>query len=342
MLTNRQGLSIDTTQPFTNHTHLHAISKSPIAPPAKPIDTEAISSIDANAAPAYRFLVNDEGVFYCKVGEEPVRLCAKLEITALTRDPNNENWGRVLQFKDADQQYHQWIMPDAMLKGNGEQVIGELLRLGLALDSGQKQRRYLLAYVNSAVVETKMRCVTTIGWYKQAFVMPDKVYGQCEEQLRYQSDYTLHHYGQSGSVDEWKENIAVLCEGNSRLMFAVSLAFTGPLVGLLGLESGGFHLLGESSIGKSTALAVAASVYGSEDYVHTLRATDNGLEGLAAQHNNTLLILDELSQLNKSCAGQVFYMLANGQAAKRVHLEQEKQRISLAGVCHFSRVANYR
>ncbi len=85
-------------------------------------------------------------------------------------------------------------------------------------------------------------------------------------------------------------------------------------MGLLGLESDSFHLVGESSIGKSTALAVAASVYGNKDYVQTLRATDNALEGLAAQHNHALLILDELSQLSARIAGEVFYMLANGQS----------------------------
>ncbi|WP_010598056.1 DUF927 domain-containing protein [Rickettsiella massiliensis] len=261
-------------------------------------------------------------MFYCKEeGKLPIWLCARLEITALTRDPNNENWGRMLEFSDADGQFHCWNMPDTYLKGNGEQAISELLRLGLNLHTGQKQRRYLLEYIGTTQVETKVRCVSHTGWYEQSFVLPAKVYSPAEtnakETLLYQSDYTLHNYGQSGCLKDWKNNIASLCINNTRLTFAVSLAFAGPLVGLLSLESGGFHLLGESSIGKSTLLAVAASVYGGEQYVHNLRATDNALEGLAAQHNHALLILDELSQLNPRIAGEVFYMLANGQSKSR-------------------------
>lgn len=267
--------------------------------------------------PLYAFEVKDTGIFYCKNGQLPVWLCARLEISALTRDPNNENWGRVLEFKDADQQSHQWIMPDAMLKGNGEQVVGELLRLGLNVHPGQKERKYLLEYISSIDITERVRCVHTIGWYKESFVLPHKVYNQPEETLIYQSDYTLHNYEQAGSLENWKDKISSLCIGNTRLIFAVSLALSGPLVGLLGLESGGFHLLGESSIGKSTLLALAASVYGGENYVHNLRATDNALEGLATQHNHTLLILDELSQLNPRIAGEVFYMLANGQSKSR-------------------------
>lgn len=145
-----------------------------------------------NTVASYAFEVSDKGIFYCKNDQLPVWLCTRLEITALTRDPNNENWGRVLEFRDADQQFHQWIMPDAMLKGNGEQLIGELLRLGLNIHPGQKQNKYLLEYISSVDMNERARCVFNIGWYKQAFVLPNKVYGQSEEKLLYQSE--IIHY----------------------------------------------------------------------------------------------------------------------------------------------------
>ncbi len=347
MSTNREGLSIKTAQPFIERTHNHVTPKKlstlsskghhyktckadhsflPITqeiPKLSLIDTPNLNveknetSQEDVSLPLYAFEVKDTGIFYCKNGQLPVWLCAKLEISALTRDSNNENWGRVLEFKDADQQSHQWIMLDAMLKGNGEQVIGELLSLGLNIHSGQKERKYLLEYISSIDIRKRVRCVPNIGWYKESFILPHKVYNQPEETLVYQSDYSLHNYEQAGSLEDWKDKISSLCMGNTRLIFAVSLALSGPLVGLIGSESGGFHLLGESSIGKSTLLTLAASVYGGENYVHNLRATDNALEGLATQHNHTLLILDELSQLNPRIAGEVFYMLANGQSKSR-------------------------
>lgn len=276
---------------------------------------------DISVIPFSQFDVREDGVFYCKEeGQLPIWLCEKLKITALTRDQNNENWGRVLEFNDADGQLHRWNMPVAFLKGNGEQAIGELLRLGLNIHPGLKQKKYLVEYIAGTPIKTKVRCVSHVGWHGESFVLPHKVYypsDDVKENLLYQSDYTLHHYGQLGTLDEWKAHVASPCEGNTRLTFGVSQAFVGALIGWLGLESGGFHLVGESSIGKSTILSVMASVYGNENYVHNLRATDNALEGVAVQHNHTLLIMDELSQLNPRIAGEVFYMLANGQSKSR-------------------------
>jgi len=83
-------------------------------------------------------------------------------------------------------------------------------------------------------------------------------------------------------------------------------------------DSGGFHFRGVSSCGKSTALMVAASVWGNpKSYCRLWRSTANGLEGLAALHNDGLLILDELSQMDPKEAGEAAYLLANGQGKTR-------------------------
>ena len=105
--------------------------------------------------------------------------------------------------------------------------------------------------------------------------------------------------------------------GNSRLVFAVSMAFASPLPNLAGAESGGFHLRSNSSDGKTTALRVAASVCGAPEYMQRWRATDNGLEALAMQHCDAPLLLDELAQLDPKAAGEVAYMLANGSGKTR-------------------------
>jgi putative DNA primase/helicase len=82
-------------------------------------------------------------------------------------------------------------------------------------------------------------------------------------------------------------------------------------------EGGGFHLRGYSSTGKTTALAVAASVWGPLERVRRWRSTGNGLEGTASLHNDALLCLDELAELPAKDAGNVAYMLANGQGKAR-------------------------
>jgi putative DNA primase/helicase len=64
-------------------------------------------------------------------------------------------------------------------------------------------------------------------------------------------------------------------------------------------------------------LKLAASVYGGTSYLQRWRSTDNALEATAAQHNDCLLILDELAQIDPKTAGECAYMLANEQGKAR-------------------------
>ncbi|GJA57965.1 hypothetical protein KAM350_09580 [Aeromonas caviae] len=130
--------------------------------------------------------------------------------------------------------------------------------------------------------------------------------------------YAANDFTERGTLAEWQQGVAALAVGNSRLCFALSLAFAAPLLSLVGMEGGGFHLKGESTDGKTTIMKAAASVYGNPDrYSQTWRATGNAIEGIASRRNDALLCLDELGELDGREAGQVAYMLANGQGKGR-------------------------
>ena len=122
---------------------------------------------------------------------------------------------------------------------------------------------------------------------------------------------------QQGTLDAWRDRVAALCAGNSRLVFAVAAAFAGPLMRPAGMESCGFHFMGDSSSGKTTALKLACSVYGDHSYLQRWPATDNALESIAAQHCYGVLVLDELAQVDPKTAGECAYMLANEQSKAR-------------------------
>jgi putative DNA primase/helicase len=130
-------------------------------------------------------------------------------------------------------------------------------------------------------------------------------------------------FRQRGDLDTWRATVAAPCVGNSRFVFAVSCAFAGALLLPAGVESGGFHFRSGSSQGKTSALRIAASVWGRADYVKRWRTTDNALEATAVQHSDGLLILDEIAQLDAAKAGECAYMLAN---------EQEKGRNTRGGL----------
>jgi putative DNA primase/helicase len=80
----------------------------------------------------------------------------------------------------------------------------------------------------------------------------------------------------------------------------------------------GIHLFGKSSSGKTTAAAIAASIWGPPDrFVRSWRTTVNGLEGVAAAQNEVLLVQDELKQAAPEEVAQALYMISQGRGKQR-------------------------
>ena len=103
-----------------------------------------------------------------------------------------------------------------------------------------------------------------------------------------------------------------------RLILAVATALTGPVIPLLNEESGGFHFAGDSSCGKTTALYPACSVWGPPaTFINRWRATANGIEAKAVLHKPHALRNGRNEPDQSSEAGEVVYMLANGQGKLR-------------------------
>jgi uncharacterized protein (DUF927 family) len=271
-----------------------------------------------------QFIVNEKGVLFVE-GEEgdekETWLCSPVHVIAETRDNRGNAWGRLLRWNDLDRTPHQWAMPMELLGGDNSEVFRELLRQGVRIAAGRKAKELLIAYLQVWKCDKRARCVERMGWHDGVYALPDKTLGQTDEIIVFQNPHpTEAALLQAGTLEGWRDTVAKLAAGNSRLVFALSVAFAAALAELAGEASGGFHLRGASSTGKSTALRLAASVWGCPDkYPRLWRATSNGVEGLAALHNDGLLILDELAQCDPCQAGEVAYMLGNGQGKTRAN-----------------------
>lgn len=293
---------------------------------------EAVAQQIANAVPVPtkfeygggRFEVSLKGVFFIAEDKEGLPLIkwlsSPLRILAKTRDAKSGEWGRLLEWQDDDGVNHRWAMPLELLQGNdGAEVRRELARLGLAIAPAKASRDLLASYLQVWPVDGRARCVERLGWHGNVYVTPSESVGQNNEIVVFQNAHAIEPaLSVSGDVAAWRNSVSALAVGNSRVVFAICTAFAGALVDIAGEDSGGFHFRGASSCGKSTALKVAASVWGNPSTFPRLwRATANGLEGLAALHNDSLLILDELSQIDPKEAGEAAYLLANGQGKAR-------------------------
>lgn len=262
-----------------------------------------------------------------------VRFGSELHVLALTRNDEGEDWGRLLRVIDRDGLAHTWAMPAALLAGAGDPLRAELLRLGFELEPRRDAKAWLLEYLITAEPETRARCVGRVGWHGETYVLPDGSIGTAEgsEQVLLQTaEKPDHAFNMAGQLADWQAEIAAPAQGNSRLVLSISAAFAAPLLALAGDEGGGFHFRGASSSGKSTALTVAGSVWGgggTRGFVRQWRATDNALESVAAMSCDSLLCLDELSQVDAKAAGAAAYMLANGKGKARAGREGQARKV---------------
>jgi uncharacterized protein DUF927 len=174
------------------------------------------------------------------------------------------------------------------------------------------------------------RVATKSGWSGGVFVLPN---GVCiprtngletclpPEGCRYGDEF-----GFLGTLEGW-DRIPELAKGNSRFMLAVALAFTGPVVGLLQLESPMIQLFGAPGSGKTSMGAAAGAAWGGghdglflQSWNHTL----NSAERLAAAFHSTFLVMDETRTADQTKSGQappilqLVMRLAGGQVRGRM------------------------
>lgn len=277
-----------------------------------------------NKAP-FGFKVDDLGVhWYDGKAEKYRRICARLDVVALCRDASEagDNWGIFVRFKNLDGREKCINFPRELFgTDGGADVTKRLLKMGLDYDAHREAKRKVLEYLQAHSTQERIGLVNKTGWHKNAFVLPDRTIGETSEPLLFYTEgSSLCKLSERGTLKDWQENVARYCIDNPLAMFAVSAAFSAPLVELLGQETMGFHFYGDSSWGKSTLLNIACSVFGNpEDYKKAWRATDNGMESLAASHSEMLLALDEINQFDPRKLGDAVYMLGNGSGKTRAN-----------------------
>lgn len=290
-------------------------------PKERPIASDNTETGNTDLATSRRFELTEHGVFYHEPDKSPRWVCAPLKVVAKVRDPKNCGWGLLVEFADPDGNTHRLIIPMQLFRADGAEVAGLLLDRGLTI--APRSRALLIEYLQSTNTSERARITSRTGWHDAGqdgavFVLPEQAIGPSENQWIYESEsLAANTFATRGSLKYWRNEVAALCSGNSRLLFSVSACFAAPLLYLTGAEGGGFHFRSNSSDGKTTTLRVAASVCGGPDYMQRWRATDNGLEAMAMQYCDAPLLLDELAQIDPRSAGEVAYMLANGSGKAR-------------------------
>lgn len=261
-------------------------------------------------------------------------------VEACTWQPlgSRTSWGVFIKFFDLAWRLKGHAFPMRRLSEQGGVLGQELLDMGMPVVAGKEKMlcRYLGVQAQAAA---HVRATSKLGWLDdnaegpRVFVMPDQVIGNAE-QIVYQPDApnmeylaaTLHA---KGTLDEWRDQVATPCIGNPVLMFMLMAGLAPPLMRFTETPSGGFHLAGGSTTGKTTALQVAVTPWGcgadpqsgpQHTAIRRWKATGNALEAVAEMHNHMLLALDEINEVDPRELGGIIYQLAGGQSKGRATL----------------------
>ena len=245
-------------------------------------------------------------------------VCSPVHVEAVTFDGSDNNFGRLLRFKNTLGRWREWAMPMDLLKGAGDDMRGELLSMGVEIDPSAKARNLLASYLQAKPPKRRMRCALQVGWCDGSFVLPDAVIGPKASGVIFQSGERGHdEHTTGGTLQAWQADISARAVGNPLLLLALSASFAGPMLARCNAEGGGVHFVGDSSTGKTTLLEAGCSVWGGPNYRRSWRATANGMEGAAALFNDCLLALDEISECDPREVGAIVYSLGNGRGKQR-------------------------
>lgn len=288
-----------------------------------------------------------EGVFKFDKKGERQRISGPLIEVAKTRDVCGGEWGTQVEWLDQDGKLHAQAFPASRLQeGRNSSLIKQLASEGLQISP--RCSADLLDYLAAFNSTARLCSVAQTGWVKGrvnatnanelAYVLPTEVITLSpDHDIVFQADQhctssdTMHG---KGTLEQWQAQVAQLCDDNPVLQFSLAVAFTGPLLSFAGMDCCGFHLYGKSSQGKTTALQVAASVWGNgsdpaasaDAFIQRWNATANALEGLAVSYNDGLLVLDEMATCDAFDFGKVVYNLSGGQGKARLSKESELKR----------------
>lgn len=271
------------------------------------------------------YILANGNIHLCdRSGKPGMSVCSPLQVSALVRDDNGQGWSRLIQVLTPDRRVIDCVVPHTEVEARPNDAIARLADCGLQI---QGDRYLFLQFLKSWRPTHYALRLPQVGWTpdRTAFALADgRVIAPVPrgETVIYTgtADRTT-----SGCFEDWQSGMAALALGNPYLLFGISLALSGPFLGLTHRTGAIFHLYGENSVGKTKALLAGNTVWPSAGTEVTWNTTSAGLEGQLVQANDTFLGLDELPGEPHPSFGDDIYAAANGAGKNRATVTGRSQ-----------------
>ncbi len=271
----------------------------------------------------YRF--NESIYVEDKSNKKYIEVCKFVEITAFTRCSESKDYGAVAIFKGKSKKLIT-LHFDFKNMHVGTELIERFSDTGLYINPAKS---IIFKQYIAAACERQAKCLRRSlkpGWFNGEstnFVLPDKVIGTADDIIFQPKEPSSlsETIKQLGSLQDWKAAIESKLPGNHYLVASLGLSLSSLLLNAAKLENRGFNLCGCSGSGKTTAIQVAATLFGDGTqpgqgvdniYTQQWNSTANSMEMLTSQHNDLPMIIDELGMLDDKNFGKTIYRMCSG------------------------------
>lgn len=256
-------------------------------------------------------------------------ICGPLWVSGDIENEKGEDQRRAIKWRDRNGREHEHVFrrdefldPKAVLRV----LLSGGLHIGQAVTAqgGSEIHNFLLQYPQAE----KITGVDRLGWWDlgKCFALPGGVViGEPPEPMLFTGDReSAPRYGEKGTLEDWRQSVGTDARNSWRLMFALCVGVTPPLMPFCKEENGGFHFYGQSSKGKSTLARALCSLWGTaedgqDNEMGGWENTANGVEAFAASHNQFPMVLDEISRADPNKVVDLLYKLGNGRGKGRMN-----------------------
>ena len=246
-----------------------------------------------------------------------------IKVTHQVSDRKDHAWSKVVTFYDPKGHVKTEVITNEMLTGDGKELRVQLANAGFSILPRSYNRNHFNEYIHFSNPKSFAVSIKKIGWCDEGvYVLPDKIYGDAGG--KYIQQIKPHHKPQidiRGDLRGWQENIAQYARGNSRLILAITTPLAAPFLTPLQIDGHIFNLYGNSSIGKSSALAAASSVTGFE--MDNFLNTNNSFESVFVSRNDACVVVDEMGLACPDKIGNFVYIVVNGKTKGRANQKGE-------------------
>ncbi|MCE5286064.1 MAG: DUF927 domain-containing protein [Pelosinus sp.] len=268
--------------------------------------------------------------------EKPQFVARLIVIEEIRRNIDNETFTLLLSFNYKNQNINH-MLPRQDLNRKG---ILNLQKYGADIIDDQASLRRLLHYLRYA----EQHAILSFSHQQLGFGKLDgkliyKLYNAIGCSSTYEGTLSMEP---KGTLTGWLNAINTYVIGHTPLEFALLMGLSAPVASLLtnitGMDVQFYHIYGDSSMGKSTACALAVSPFGlpnakGDGLVQTWNATENAILGNLCGMHGVPMVLDEASIKGSGDFSNIIYVIASGKEKSRLDQQASiKQRGTWSGV----------